>query len=229
MANKLIVGIHGLANKPEEGILTDWWKKSIAEGLKETLDIQGGYDFRMVYWRNLLYKHPLHDDKDFYFDALFNEEPYGRAAPGSLKKHRDSILDEARRVASNVLGNGVDRVKQWFGFDGLVGDRILGKLLRDLAFYYEDDRKIRGSDGNLDSVKTVLRKTLSDVILGERDKDLMIVAHSMGSIIAYDALRDLGQTDPGLQIKRFVTIGSPLGLPYVKGKIIKERSYDKEP
>ena len=57
----------------------------------------------------------------------------------------------------------------------------------------------------------------------------MVVAHLMGSIIAYDALRNLGR-EPGTQIEvpHFVTIGSPLGLPHVKGKIIEERDYDRK-
>jgi hypothetical protein len=31
-----------------------------------------------------------------------------------------------------------------------------------------------------------------------------------------------------LEVPYFVTIGSPLGLPHVKGKIIKERNYDPD-
>jgi hypothetical protein len=38
----------------------------------------------------------------------------------------------------------------------------------------------------------------------------------MGSIIAYDVLRDAGRTLPGLRISHFVTVGSPLGLAAVK-------------
>ena len=54
----------------------------------------------------------------------------------------------------------------------------------------------------------------------------MLIAHSMGTIIAYDVLRDIGQEDPAFEIAHFVTIGSPLGLPHVKAKIIEERDYD---
>ncbi len=32
---KVIVGIHGLANKPKKDILTDWWEKSIKERLNK--------------------------------------------------------------------------------------------------------------------------------------------------------------------------------------------------
>ena len=34
---KVIIGIHGLANKPTEKLLKDWWKSSIKEGFDEKL------------------------------------------------------------------------------------------------------------------------------------------------------------------------------------------------
>jgi hypothetical protein len=50
----------------------------------------------------------------------------------------------------------------------------------------------------------------------------------MGSIIAYDVLRDLGRVNSGFEVAHFVTIGFPLGLPHVKVKIMEEKSYDKK-
>ena len=68
-----------------------------------------------------------------------------------------------------------------------------------------------------------LRKTL-EPLEGNR---IMLIAHSMGSIIAYDVLRDLRHKFPKFQIAQFVTIGSPLGIPHVKAKIVQERTYDR--
>ena len=50
----------------------------------------------------------------------------------------------------------------------------------------------------------------------------MVIAHSMGSIVAYDVLRRLGRTDRDLRVDHLVTIGSPLGIPHVKLKIWQE-------
>jgi len=51
------VGIHGLANKPPKDDLTEYWRKSIAEGLRKNCAIKKPiFDFRMVYWADLLYK-----------------------------------------------------------------------------------------------------------------------------------------------------------------------------
>jgi len=50
----------------------------------------------------------------------------------------------------------------------------------------------------------------------------------MGTIIAYDVLRDLGMpgADSGVEVASLITIGFPLGLPHVYHKIKEERSYD---
>jgi pimeloyl-ACP methyl ester carboxylesterase len=49
-----------------------------------------------------------------------------------------------------------------------------------------------------------------------------LIAHSMGSILAYDVLRMLEHAPP--EIEHFVTIGSPLGLPIVIQHVRKEFS-----
>ncbi|ATX79782.1 hypothetical protein Ga0123461_1366 [Mariprofundus aestuarium] len=57
----------------------------------------------------------------------------------------------------------------------------------------------------------------------------MVVSHSMGTIVAYDVLRAIGKKHPQLKVARFVTIGSPLGLPHVKYKIAKENDAVRTP
>ena len=55
----VIVGIHGLANKPERQVLADWWERSIREGLAKNSGVRGAdFEFHMVYWADLLYKYP---------------------------------------------------------------------------------------------------------------------------------------------------------------------------
>ena len=40
--SKVIIGIHGLANKPKETLLTSYWKTSIEEGLRDlSIDTTG--------------------------------------------------------------------------------------------------------------------------------------------------------------------------------------------
>ena len=49
--------------------------------------------------------------------------------------------------------------------------------------------------------------------------EILLIGHSMGSIISYDVLTFLL---PEVNIHTFVTIGSPLGFPVIQGKIASE-------
>jgi len=106
-----------------------------------------------------------------------------------------------------------------------------------LAFYYDNKRKIENHDGDkglaFDVPKNVLENVLENVlkksIQDNENLEIMLIAHSMGSIIAYDVLRDIGQIKGNkIKIKHFVTIGSPLGIPHVKRKILDQRIYKNE-
>ena len=164
----------------------------------------------MAYWAHRLYKNQLHNDEAFHFDQHYNDEPYVEAAPGTLKSKKDGFLDDVAIAAIDLGGGTLDFLKARFGMNSLA-DSFLGKLLKDLDLYYGDE-----------AIRKILRDDLKQQLLAAQGHKIMLVAHSMGSIIAYDVLTLLGQSNPEFEIDHFVTIGSPLGLPHVKGKIIKE-------
>ena len=225
--SKVIVGIHGLANKPEKETLADWWRKSIEEGLKKNCKVQNpNFSFKMVYWADLLYRNPVHQDKNFDFDALYNKEPYLEGPDGPFERHDDGTLDSILASAFGMVGATVDFAKERFEMEKLA-DWVLGKVLKDLDFYYDKKRKI--GDRSKPTKKVLARKVLMDELKTElrplKGEEIMLISHSMGTIIAYDVLRDIGREDPGFELAHFVTIGSPLGLPHVKRKIIEERQY----
>jgi hypothetical protein len=226
--SKLIIGIHGLANKPERAVLETYWRAAIAEGLEKNRGIRAPrFDFRLVYWADLLYKSPMHQDENFHFDKLYNDEPYVPADPGALKERKDNWLDEIVASGRGLVGSGVDQLKEHFGMDALA-DWVLGRVLKDLDFYYDRQRKILNRKNQQELALKVLRDELKAVLLEEKEKQLMVISHSMGTIIGYDVLRDLGMpgTDSDVTVDEFVTIGSPLGLPHVLHKIRDERTYD---
>jgi len=123
-----------LANKPNKKTLEDWWKKSILEGLKKNCGIDNPvFDFEMVYWADLLYKNPQHEDKAFNFDKLYNDEPYKEAKNGALKQYKDRFLDDEIAGGLNFGGVAVDFLKKEFGMDRFA-DWALGKVAKDLHF-----------------------------------------------------------------------------------------------
>lgn len=225
---KVIVGIHGLANKPPKAKLTQYWTASIREGLEKNCKLKDAkFTFKMVYWADLLYKYRLHEEAPFNFDKLYNDEPYvpGRNT-GPFERHKDGGIDSIVGGALGMFGATIDFAKERFEMEKLA-DWVLGKTLKDLAFYYDENRKIgdRSKPKKMVLARKVLMDEMKNVLLPLKGQEIMLIAHSMGTIIAYDVLRDIGQSDPDFELAEFVTIGSPLGLPHVKRKIIEERAY----
>jgi hypothetical protein len=95
---------------------------------------------------------------------------------------------------------------------------ILKNFFKDLEVYYNDDCKDKND--LTCKVRDLVRNRLVQTIKKYKNYDIMIIAHSMGSIIAFDVLNFL---IPTMKINTLVTIGSPLGLPIVISKIAAEK------
>ena len=228
---KILIGIHGLNNKPPKATLETWWKEALVEGLEKNHQIQKPtFNFKLVYWADLIYKYPFHHDANYPLDDLYNHWPY-TPLPVSQKppKYDETFIDYLREGIGGLLGRGVDRLRQGLGVDP-IADKVLERLFDDLSSYYDD----RADDGDppamimnrqqvLEVVKKVLRDELKNVLLEHSTDEIMLIAHSMGSIIAYDVLLDLEQNNTQLSNLHLMTIGSPLGLYFVKAEIIRER------
>ncbi|EAR20440.1 hypothetical protein NB231_13966 [Nitrococcus mobilis Nb-231] len=188
-------------------MLAEGWNNAILEGLAKNQKItRKEINFQSVYWADVMYDNP---------DP--NPDLYKAAKPGALKRYKDSWQDYLWAQALDFGGDILDAAKKLVGLDA-AADHVLEKKLQDLHKYYTDKAK-----------RTELRDRLKKAIRKNSDKRIMLVSHSMGSIIAYDTLRELGREEPKLAITHFVTIGSPLGLPHVKYQIIKESSLVRAP
>ena len=73
-------------------------------------------------------------------------------------------------------------------------------LVSDLAVYFDPDQVHR---------RRAARQRVAEAIREHRP--LVLIAHSLGSVVAYEALC----ADPALRVKLLVTLGSPLGMPRV--------------
>jgi pimeloyl-ACP methyl ester carboxylesterase len=199
----VIIGIHGLANKPPVDEKTRWWKAAIAEGLARNEGLaDAAFDFEFVYWADLRYETPLASD------AL--DEPY---RPYEGTEPLPCEEDAPKLTGQDVLGvvyEGIDRIEEATGVT-LVDDLILEHRFDDLWHYHVEQGFARQ-----------VRSRLIERLEGFRDHRILLVAHSMGSVIAYDALRLLERDAPGLRVEHLVTAGSPLGLAKVKLKIEAE-------
>jgi hypothetical protein len=200
LSRTIIIGIHGLDNKPEAAILESWWKAAIVEGLSR----HGGAGkakvrFELVYWADLMYGKPV--DVAALTDPYLPAEGEGPLPRAGLSV-RKVIATRIRGSVGRVL-ESVSRVRLG---ENMVHDTVKSKM-PDLHFY-KNDEDLR------QAVQTRLIKRLRSARRWRRK--VMLVAHSMGSIVAYDVLRDHVQALKGMEVSQFVTVGSPLGLAGLK-------------
>ena len=85
-------------------------------------------------------------------------------------------------------------------FDRLgIGDALLEHILHDVDDFFD-----------VVNLRALVNQRLADAVLTDQDPDgTIVVGFSMGSLVAYDALR----SNPTLPVGALFTIGSPLCMP----------------
>lgn len=94
----------------------------------------------------------------------------------------------------------------------------------------EINRYFDNVDNVADNIRKLLKQTLRPLI--EKKEHVLLVGHSLGSVIAYDTLWELGHEENLHGKVDFLTIGSPLGMHYVRRRLLgikgqKNPSYPK--
>jgi hypothetical protein len=130
------------------------------------------------------------DAVDATTDALLLEAA-GRLGFGGLEGFSALLGSSAVRGALQFLADKT-ATPQW----------IIERFLRDVA-YYLTVPAIR------EPVLAAVRGGV-DTLVARGHTDLVVVGHSLGSVVAYDLCRHLD-----LPVRALVTLGSPLGLPAV--------------
>ncbi|MFC2150757.1 hypothetical protein ACFLQV_04570, partial [Calditrichota bacterium] len=210
----VVIGIHGLGNKPTHEVLVSWWRQAILEGAKREEIELGDFDFELVYWADIL--HPIPQDPQISDpdSPLFLEDPYipsmhsRRPADHNLRKR---ITDFLEHKLSKILLNDDLSINYHS-----VTDSLIKHYFEDLEHYYADSEDTSERDEIRDRLASILRKHKQDRIL--------LIAHSMGSIIAFDVL----DINPDLKVDTFISIGSPLGFPIVISRMAQERKGNHE-
>jgi hypothetical protein len=215
---KIIIGIHGLNNKPPEKLLKQWWIDSIREGLELSGRPVDFFRFELAYWARYFYDSPQDPAVEDENDPRYLKWPY---MPSPDKKRWRPDMSKIKKKIMDRIEDGLDNL--FFREDGFirleaVADYIIRNLFSDLDVYYH--RHCAAERFRTIPAKETLRRELARIIRRHRRKDIMIIAHSMGTIIAYDVL---SHEIPKIEIDTLVTIGSPLGLPAIRKKIFEER------
>jgi len=97
-------------------------------------------------------------------------------------------------------------------------DEIMKRYFNDLNIYYKS--LLNDEKNNTVPAKRLIRDRLEKILLKHKGKNILLIGHSMGSIISYDVL---SEPDINVNVDTYVTIGSPLGLPVIMSRIAAEQ------
>ena len=220
--SKIIIGIHGLGNKPSFATLQRWWRQSIADGFKSIGKSDHHPRFRLVYWADIIHPQPLQREDIDEKHPLYLDEPYSKAGPirrGIREPLQQKIRDYIEKQIDKILLN--DDLSVNFS---AITDYIIHRFFHDLEVYYMSDRPV--SPGSSLLPREAIRLRLTETLQRYRHKQILLIAHSMGSIIAYDVLN---ASLPGVHVDTLVTCGSPLGIPVIMNKIRHENKMTLKP
>src|SRR5688572_2414899 len=107
---------------------------------------------------------------------------------------------------------------------GSVKQAIIKKAAME-AFYFLFDKEYERPDGQRFKVRSELRRRLLAELAAAAAKaeKVIVIAHSMGTMVAYDVLRNCPECP---LVDTLVTLGSPLGIREVQDELIAEGASD---
>lgn len=131
----------------------------------------------------------------FYGDVFRTRVDRGPPDDVELRKVADK--SGFADVADALMGpGGIDALAE------MIGVTVARRLLHQLGRYFADDVVRETVHGRL---KTAIS-----------DDSSVIIAHSMGTVVAYEALCQ----NPDWPIRTLITLGSPLGGPFVQASLL---------
>ncbi len=216
-AHPIVLYIPGLLPKPEPAVHAEALQRCLLAGIRRIdepvasaiAETHGGFD--IVSWTYDFYR----EHRDFALDTAAVDALIAQAGP----TERD--IAEA--------GSWKRRFGRWLYH---LGDRLPFLIphlanektevhLRDLRRYVRDDNGIASHTRRM--LKVPLRAA------HEGRHPLLLIAHSMGSVIAYDSLWELSRDRTrSTYTDLLLTMGSPLGQRYIQKRIKGSRASGPE-
>jgi hypothetical protein len=209
VSTPLILYVPGLLPKPEAGVHKAALRRCLAGGLRRhdaaVADDFAGLErsFDLVAWTYDFYR----EHRDFALDAKSIDQ---------LLAQSDASEEDIAEASSpgKRLMRWLYRVGNLFPFliPHLADERI-ELHLRDLMRYVHNSNDI--ATHTREMLKMPLRAAW------ESGRPILLLAHSMGSVIAYDALWEMSRdAHDELQVDLLLTMGSPLGQTYLQRRIL---------
>ncbi len=201
-----IVYVPGLMPKPPADIHRDALARSLAAGLDLIgADRAPAEAFELYSWTGEFYG----EDRDFGLDRASVDTLLADPAAGEDDMREASRPGLSFRKALFRIGNAVPFLIPHFATD------------RQRLHISDLNRYAHNRDGSATRIRNGLKALLRE---GEA-RPLLLIGHSMGSIICWDALWEaLHDDDAPIAVPLFLTMGSPLGQRYVQQRLKSYRA-----
>lgn len=213
-----IVFIHGILNKPEQERLRQDWLRALRDS---GLDLGAeGVETNMVYWADVFYAEPqssiarkeaavsVADIDEVPPHAPRNIEEAAFIAELTTKLEAELGAEEIEEAASGSV-EGLERIP----LPGPVKKWALKRLVRD-THHYLFNIEVEPRAGERYQARDEIRRRFVETLAAVPfDDPVIVVSHSMGTVIAYDCLVNV---EACRRISGFVTMGSPLGIDEIQ-------------
>ncbi len=208
-AAPLLLYVPGLLAKPAANLHREALKRCLVEGVRRSDPgvadriRASDHGFDVVSWTYDFYR----EHRDIAVD---------RAAIDAVIEQQAATVADMREASS--LGR---RLTLWLYRTGDLLPFLIPHIasesvelhLRDLQRYLDN------RDGAADQARELVKRQLRTA--HEVGRPVLLVAHSMGSVIAFDALWQLSHVDgDAAPLALWVTMGSPLGQRYIQRRLL---------
>lgn len=217
-----LIFIHGRAQEDfEEDALKQTWIDSFKKGLtKSGLTLANDVSIEFPYYGKLLkqlvddtqkplestdvtrsgYK-PLEAEEIQFFESFLGEIALNSDLQETYKEEIRRLSEQERGILNWEL---VHKIVGYLDTKGYFASTLLKKFTLDVFLYL-----------NIDVIKQKINEKVKLVF----DKEpCVVVGHSLGSIVSYMVLLN----NPNLDVKKFITLGSPLGMNSI-GKYLQPK------
>jgi hypothetical protein len=194
MSGTRILGVHGVGNfQPgldpvaASGRLSDWWRSALKTLPSPELQLD------VFYYAHLVAK-PVAQGGE----SLSNLDDQASAAAIAWASRLGAYDEIPQGRLTQPVRMGVEWVARRFGLDHDLVASFVAKFFPEVSRYFADSQ-----------ARTAAIEGLAGAIT--RMKPHILLAHSLGSIVAYDTL----WAHPDCLVDVFLTLGSPLAMPDV--------------
>ncbi|MBK9257146.1 MAG: hypothetical protein IPM42_16845 [Saprospiraceae bacterium] len=218
-----LIFVHGRAQEDfEEAALKQAWIESFKKGLtKAGLTLPNDVTIDFPYYGKMLkqlvdeaqkplessdvtrsgYK-PTESEEIQFFESFLGEIALNSDLPESEKKEILRLSEQERGILNWEL---VHKIAGFIDTKGYFSSTLLKKFTLDVFFYL-----------NINEIKRKINQKVESVFDNE---PCVVVGHSLGSIVSYLVLLE----NPNFHVKKFVTLGSPLGMNSIRKHLEPKR------